>query len=296
MAKIRSGFSGERAIIIPSSVIDEMRNDVLGSLLHITDIGFYPHAGFHYRKRTSAEALQYILIYCVDGEGWFETDSKRHIVKADHFFIIPKGVAHTYGSNPNRPWSIYWIHFDGEKAAYFAEEQQIPTRIPPERNSRIEDRLHLFEGIFTILKNGYSKNHLDYSISCFFHFLGTLKFLSAFRASQSSKDNQSDILDDAVHFMRENLHKKLSVADIANYVGYSASHFTTLFHQKTGMAPVHYLTQLRIQQACHHLDFSPMKINQICALTGFDDPYYFSRIFHKTMGCSPSDYRKKVKG
>jgi AraC family transcriptional regulator of arabinose operon len=53
---------------------------------------------------------------------------------------------------------------------------------------------------------------------------------------------------------------------------------------------------LKIQEACHLIDFSNMKINQISLLVGFEDPLYFSRIFTKTMGSPPSDYRKKKKG
>lgn len=59
---------------------------------------------------------------------------------------------------------------------------------------------------------------------------------------------------------------------------------------------MHYTTQLKIQQACHHLDFSDMKVSQISMMLGYDDPLYFSRIFSKTMGMASSEYRKKREG
>lgn len=71
MAKIKSGFKGERAIVLPSAVVDSIAQDVLGKELHITDIGYYPQASYHYRERTKEEAEQFILIYCVEGHGWF---------------------------------------------------------------------------------------------------------------------------------------------------------------------------------------------------------------------------------
>ncbi|WP_321436879.1 AraC family transcriptional regulator [uncultured Bacteroides sp.] len=296
MVKIKSGFMGERAIVLPAPIIEDLKNDELGCLLHITDIGFYPKADFHFRKRTKEETKQYILMYCVEGEGWFEIDGIRQKVLTHHFFIIPKGKAHAYGSNNVNPWTIYWIHFDGEKARYFAEGLDKPILISPEKDSRIEERLHLFEEIFSTLRNGYSKNNLNYSITSLFHFLGSLKFMGAYRESLSTNQQPRDVADEAIHFMRENIRKRLTLKEISDYVGFSSSHFSMLFQKKTGYSPLNYLSQLKIQEACHYLDFSDLKINQISSMIGFDDPFYFSRIFTKTMGSSPSEYRSKKKG
>lgn len=298
MARIKSGFMGERAIALPAPVIDDYKNTELGFLLHITDIGFYPKASFHFRKRTKEEASQYILMYCVEGEGWFETDHQIQKVLANQVFILPKAKTHSYGSNNKKPWTIYWIHFDGEKAGYFAEGLDKPLLVLPEKDSRIEDRFKLFEEIFSTLKNGYSKSNLDFSIISLFYFLGSLKYLGAYRASNNLNQNLQlrDVAEEAIHYMRENVRKKITLKEIADYVGFSVSHFSVLFHRKTGYSPLNYLIHLKIQEACHLIDFSDMKINQISLLVGFEDPLYFSRIFTKTMGSPPSDYRKKKKG
>ncbi|MDD5183934.1 MAG: AraC family transcriptional regulator [Paludibacter sp.] len=296
MARLKSGFLGERAIVLPKPIIDELKNDALGSLLHITDIGFYPKANYHFRKRSKEEVMQYILIYCIECNGWFEIEGIRQKVSSEQFFILPKGKAHSYGCNSSNPWTIYWLHFDGEKAGFFSEDLDKPTMVSPQKNSRIEDRLQLFEEIFATLKNGYSKNNLDYSISALFHFLGSLKFLGSYRESIFTNQTPNDKTDDAIHFMRENIHKRITLNEIANHVGSSTSHFSTLFRNKTGFSPLNYLTQLKIQHACHFLDFSDLKINQISMSIGFEDPFYFSRIFTKTMGMSPSEYRIKKKG
>ena len=298
MAKIKSGFFGERAIILPNPVIDEFKKTELGSLLYITDIGFYPKANFHFRKRSKNEAVQYILMYCVEGEGWYEIDNEIHAVTANQVFVLPKGQAHSYGSSNNNPWTIYWIHFDGAKARFFSEGLDIPLQVSPEKDSRLEDRFQLFEEIFSTLKNGYSKNNLEFSITALFYFFGSLKYLASYRASKNFNQIllQRDVSEEAIHFMRENVRKRLTLKEIANYVGFSPSHFSALFQCKTGYSPLNYFIQLKIQEACHHLDFSTMKINQISMLVGFDDPFYFSRLFTKTMGVSPSEYRNKKKG
>jgi len=84
--------------------------------------------------------------------------------------------------------------------------------------------------------------------------------------------------------------------EISDFSGLSTSHFSNLFHMKTGYSPVSYFLQLKVQQACHYLDFSDMKINQIAMTIGYDDPFYFSRFFSKIMGMSPTVYRNKKKG
>ncbi|MCX6309352.1 MAG: AraC family transcriptional regulator [Bacteroidia bacterium] len=297
MARIKSGFMGERAIILPAPVVDEFKGTELGSLLHISDIRFYPNASYHFRSRTKEEASRYILIYCVEGQGWFELYGQIQKVEANQVFILPKGQAHRYGSNHKKPWTIYWIHFDGKQAGFFAEGLEKPLFVLPERDSRIEDRLKLFEEVFSTLKNGYSRNNLEFSITTLFYFLGSLKYLSTFRASESLNHPswKRDVAEDAIHFMRENIRKRISLKELADYVGYSPSHFSSLFQQKTGYSPLNYFNHLKIQEACHFLDFSEMKVNQISMLIGIEDPMYFSRFFTKTMGYSPSDYRKKKK-
>jgi len=298
MARIKSGFIGERAVILPAPIVDEYKSTELGSILYITDIGFYPKASYHFRKRTNEEASQYVLIYCLEGEGWYELNGQVQKVTANQVFILPKGQAHGYGCKNAKSWTIYWIHFDGQLARFFAEGFEKPMQILPEKDSRIEERLRLFEEIFSILKNGYSKNNLEFSSTTLTYFLGSLKYLSAYRARDNSDQtaHQTDVAEEAIHFMRENIRKRLHLKDIAEYVGYSTSHFSALFLQKTGYSPLNYFIHLKIQEACHFLDFSELKMNQISMLIGFEDPFYFSRIFTKTMGESPSEYRRKKKG
>ena len=100
----------------------------------------------------------------------------------------------------------------------------------------------------------------------------------------------------AIQYMKENLNKKIRLTDIAREVKLSASYFSNLFEEKTGSSPLRYLNYLRIQEACHYLDFTDMKISQISPLVGYEDSLYFSRLFTKTMGIPPSEYKAKKKG
>ena len=158
MPRIKNGFKGERIIVLPAFLIEKLKQDPLGQELYITDIGYYPHANFHYCERTAEEVNEFVLIYCVEGQGWFELAHRRNEINSNQLFILPKHVAHAYGSNTANPWTIYWIHFDGKKAAFFSSGFDRPCNITPEAHSRIKERLTLFEEIYSAINSGYNKN------------------------------------------------------------------------------------------------------------------------------------------
>lgn len=295
MIRRKDGFCGERALVLPQSVVQEMEKDIYASVLHITDIGYYPKATHHYRVREEA-INQYVFIYCVEGEGWFKTGKQEHSVTADQYFILPAGAPHSYGSDEENPWTIYWIHFKGKLASFFAHQQDKPIDIRPGIHSRISDRIELFEEILRTLEMGYSRENLAYACSVFHHYLGTLHYIQPYRDAGKDESDKNDVVTAAIHYMRENLGKKLTLSEIAEHTGYSASHFSTIFSKRTGYAPLTYLNHLKIQQACKFLDLTDMKINQICYKIGIEDTYYFSRLFSKTMGISPREYKKLKKG
>lgn len=295
MIKRKEGFSGERALVLPQSVVQEMTKDAYFSVLHITDIGYYPKAYHHFRDRQEP-VNQYVLIYCIEGSGWFKQGSNEYTVRENQYFILPAGQPHSYGADETNPWTIYWIHFKGKYASVFAKNQEKPIDIKPGLNSRISDRIELFEEIFRTLEMGYSYENLLYACTVFHHYLGTLHYKHQYRNARQKELQKYDIIAAAIHYMKENLEKRLSLDEIAGHIGYSASYFSVVFNKRTGYSPLTYFNQLKIQQACKLLDFTDMKINQICYKIGIEDEYYFSRLFSKIMGMSPRSYRKMKKG
>lgn len=293
--KQQDGFSGQRAIVLPKSIIEAIKPNPLFSSLYISDIGYYPKAQHHYIERRTPVS-QYVFIYCVDGSGWYEVKQKRYTVGKNQFFILPANITHSYGADEHEPWTIYWIHFCGILAKHFSEECVEPKEIKPAAHSRISDRIELFEEIFRTLEQGYGKENLLYACAVFYHFLGTVRYIQQYRQANSTKMDERDVIDATIHFMKENIEKKITLSQMAEHVGYSVSHFSALFNQRTSYSPTVYFNQLKIQKACQLLDLSDMKINQICYKIGIEDSYYFSRLFHKVMGMSPSDYKKMEKG
>lgn len=294
MPRIKEGFSGERAFVLPPACVRELERHPLSQILHITDIGYYPNALNHFRQR-EMPIDQYVFIYCVDGNGWYSVDGKRHPVSADTYFILPPGKPHSYGADAENPWTIYWIHFNGNLAPYYLPSGCCPIPIKPGVTSRIADRLDIFEEIMSTLENGFETENLLYACSIFHHFLGSLRFVGRYRSTKfhdrTRGNGTSDIVEAAIHFMNENINKKLRTESIASYVGYSATQFTLLFTKKIGVSPIAYFNQLKVKVACRLLVESDLKVNQICHKVGIKDQYYFSRMFAKAMGIPPTQYR-----
>jgi AraC-like DNA-binding protein len=290
--KKKDGFPGQISFVIPERILALVNTNALIADLHITDIGYYPQARHHFRERPNGSD-QFILIYCVGGQGKIRTKEAVQAISSDQFFIIPAGMPHSYRSDAQNPWSIYWIHFSGSKSVAYARFGGQVVSIERNKTSRVNDRIELFSEIFRNLDRGFSTETLEYVNQCLPHLLASFTHLSQFRLIKESGEN--DIVAQSINFMLENLTKKLKLEDIAEETSLSASHFSRLFVNRTGHSPIDYFIQLKIQRACRLIDNSGWSIADVSREMGFDDQFYFSRVFRKVMGMSPNEYRKRGK-
>lgn len=288
--KRKDGFSGERSYVLPAACVARLRRQPLSAILHITDIGYYPDARGHYRERLEPLS-EYVFIYCTRGSGWYEIAGRRYEVNEDSYFILPPGMPHRYGSDPDGSWTIYWIHFAGSLASEYMPASSGPVEIRPGVLSRIADRLEIFEEIMGTLQSGFGIENLLYACSVFHHFLGTLRYVTQYRSASAHGIGGYDMAQEAIHYMRENLGKKLHLAEIAEYVGYSQSQFSVIFRKAQGMPPMEFLNRMRVEKAARMLKETNLPVNTVCHNVGISDPYYFSRLFKAVTGRPPSSSR-----
>lgn len=293
--KIKEGFTGERKICLPEQVIKMEEEDPLMSGLHITDIGYYPRASHHYCNR-SGSIREHVLIYCIEGQGWYEVDGKRYHASANQYFILPAGHPHVYASENDNPWTIYWLHFKGSQANVYAGGALEPADVKPSIRSRISDRINIFEEIFATLEYGYGRENLRYASTLLHHYLGSMRYLQQFRnAGTQRPPTDNGIIATVIRYMHENLEQRLTLAQLSQFTGYSPSYFSGIFKRQTGHSPLNYFMLMKMKKVCELLYSTDMKINQICYKVGIDDSYYLSRMFSKFMGVSPTEYRNSQK-
>jgi AraC-like DNA-binding protein len=293
MKRKKDGFINERAIIVSPDVKAREEANELTQLLYITDVGHYPQAIGHYRQRNEG-IDQNILIYCCDGEGWYDIGNGKNEVHKNEFFIIENHLPHVYAASDDNPWSIYWIHFTGSKSHLFKSMFNRTIHIDDNPLARFDDRIMMFNEIIENFEMGFSRDNLEYITLCLWHLLGSFRYIPQFR--EVNKPKPVDAIQKVISYMKGNLDGTLSLDDMAHFVHYSASYLSTVFAQKTGLPPIAYFNQLKIQKACRLLDFTDMKVKEIAFELSFSDQYYFSKVFTKYMKMSPVGYRKKRKG
>jgi len=256
----------------------------------ITDIGYYPKAKFHSRERPRG-ADQHILIYCIDGQGWIKIQKNEYFIKAGEFFLVPALISHKYEASETDPWTIYWVHFTGDISNDIVSSMISQLGGYKGFIHYTEDRLNLFNNIYTQLEKGYSRDNMAYANMSFWYYLTTFMFEDKYY--NSDKISKQDVTETAVNFMAKNIDQVINVDEIAQSVNLSVSHFTSMFKKKTGYPPIEYYNHLKIQKACQYLFFTDLRVKEISYKLGINDPYYFSRLFTKVMGVSPNEYRKK---
>lgn len=286
----KEGFAGQVSVVIPKKILNRVESNNLINGLYITDVGYYPNARYHYRIRNKG-SNEHILIYVLKGCGKVVIAKKEMFICSNQFIIIPKGVSHWYKANNHDPWTIYWVHFTGEKSGFIKSISSRVITIEPGKISRINDRIQLFNEIIENLSLGFSPDNLEYANLCLYHLLASFKYINQFRTINFAFEN--DIVKKATLYMKQNVEKNLKLEDIAGHFNISAPHFSRLFKQRTMHSPIDYFIQIKIQHACQLLDYSNLRVNEIGSQIGYEDPYYFSRIFKKVTGLSPSNYKKR---
>ncbi|SEV96161.1 Helix-turn-helix domain-containing protein [Chitinophaga sp. YR573] len=98
----------------------------------------------------------------------------------------------------------------------------------------------------------------------------------------------------AISYIQLNLSRDLSVTYLAKRANLHTDYFSRLFHQHTGERPVKYIHEKRIERAQYLIVTTQMTFSEIATQTGFENVFYFSKIFKKTTGMSPGNYKKQM--
>ncbi len=94
-----------------------------------------------------------------------------------------------------------------------------------------------------------------------------------------------------IAYMKEHLDQPLQAAVLASQASVSLSHYFALFKRRTGCTPIDYFIHLRMERARDLLEETSLTVKEIAAALGYDDQFYFSRVFKSINGLPPTNYR-----
>ena len=97
-----------------------------------------------------------------------------------------------------------------------------------------------------------------------------------------------------MNYINGNLSENLTLGDIAAYAGFSRNYFSTLFTDLNGLSPWDYITIRRIELSKNLLRSSSLSVTEIADRCGYRNLSNFNRQFKRSVGCSPTEFRKSI--
>ncbi|MDD6032780.1 MAG: AraC family transcriptional regulator, partial [Oscillospiraceae bacterium] len=234
----------------------------------------------------------YLLHFVTEGKGVLKGPCGTLEIPAGGLFFIRPGELCCYVADEETPWEYYWVGFNGTEAhrmlglTPFGEQVQLIFPENPDRIRRCLKRIYD--------ARGNSPAAEARMLGGLYLFLGALMEEPGSGSVRQTTARQ--YVDKAARYISHNFSRDITIEDIADFVGISPSHLYRVFSQELGIPPTRFLTSYRINEACALLRGSGMSVSEVAASAGFRDPLYFSRVFKKIKGISPTAYERKKAG
>lgn len=236
--------------------------------------------------------------------GWHTNEQKRFINWHFHrFWIVKKGGAHvktTFGNFDLVENKVYYIPpcsiLESNCPDYMEQFyiDFIPESIYLSINDFFDfgyesDEYDLILLLMSKIRDNYKKNDansvfltntaMSAILACFFHGL------------KKNKPQINNFLE-VLNYINDNYTSKITLQELSDLAGYTPEHFSVLFKNAFGLSPKQFIIRKRLSLAKTYLLTTQKSISEIATICGYPDQLYFCRIFHTTMGISPSSFRK----
>lgn len=272
--------------LTPAFMVEKLARHPLTKECYPTAMGYYPAAVGHRMLRERHD--DNLLLYCTAGSGHLAAGEWQGEIRAGQVALLPQGLPHAYESNPDDPWTLFWVHFQGASTRVFMQYLGY-------REGRLVTEAGLspvligaFTSLMEVRRTGYSTRAF---INASNHLRHLLTQVSMELSVQQGRLQSGFELDQVQAYMLENLDQSVTLDMLAAVAKMSKYHFSTRYKQLTGYSPIKHFLNMKMEHACRLLDTSELSVGEIARRLGYDDPLYFSRLFSKTIGISPRGYR-----
>ena len=236
----------------------------------------------------------YQLLYIASGKGYFYfkgSENATVVTKGNMVLFRPKEpqVYYYYAVDKTE---VYWVHFTGWKVEEYLDRYELPKEENVFFTGVSPDYPWIYNQIIRELQ--LQRENYEDMIRLFLRHI----FLTINRYIKEGKQTKNDTINDierAVHYFNENYSKPISIEQYASEHLMSVNWFIHNFKNVMKAPPMQYIVSLRIAAAKGYLENSNKNISEIAATVGYDNALYFSRLFRKYTGVTPSEYRKRSK-
>lgn len=231
----------------------------------------------------------FLIHHVAFGTGTYVAAGKTYRVSAGQTFIAYPGETISYCADEHDPWEYIWVGFGGSDARFLLEQ----TDFSPDNPVMITDHGGKLKPLMQAVYRSHGNQPHD-SV----RMTGSLYMLLSYLMEYAKK--QSDRGDDAMlayvrraaEYVSDNYARPITVDDMARFAGVSRSWLYRSFKQHLSVSPISYLNSFRIEQARILLSNSALSVGEVSCSVGFDDPFYFSKVFKSLTGESPRAYIK----
>lgn len=229
----------------------------------------------------------FLLHHILSGKGTVVMENETFSLAEGQSFLVLPNTSVQYFADPGDPWEYIWVGFDGVDAARYMEL----TSLTPQNPILSEDtRLgELVEEIYqsfgdTVRENLTMTARLYDLVS---HLITTYGREEAFE--------HLDCAEAAARYIMAHFAEPVTVEEIARRFSISHSSLYRKFMRRYNMSPKRFLLEFRIDRACQLLETTSYSVQEISNSVGFEDPFYFSRVFKEIRGESPRRYANRQK-
>ena len=232
------------------------------------------------------------LLYIASGKAHFHFDGKEQIVTAGHMVLYRPKEPQKYEYYGEDQTEVYWVHFTGGNVTNILRSYGITDDKKVFYCGSGLDYKNLFRSMINELqmcKENYAEMLEMYLRQIFI-------MLKRYFVDSLKTDNAHIIeeIDKATLYFNEHYSEEISIEEYAQNNHFSVSWFIRNFKHCTGSTPMQYILSKRIYNAEILLHDSTYNVTEIAEIVGYENPLYFSRIFKKVKGLSPSEYRKNI--
>lgn len=230
----------------------------------------------------------FLVHHVISGCGSYTAAGITYTVKAGDTFIVYPSVIVTYQADLLDPWEYCWVGFNGAEARIMIAQTPFTPTAPvaafPCAPSVCDAILDIHSAAGTTPASQLR------TIGLLHLFLALL--MEQADMIPSHTDLSLDYVESAIRFIAHNYSSAVDISAVASSAGISRSHLYRVFMRHIGTPPNEYLTRFRISQACELLERSSLPVSAVAASVGYDDQLYFSRVFKKMTGKSPTQLRE----